>query len=134
MVSKQISHHNIKNAFDGLCFGGDNEGIHGCSPPEMLHLYQQGLYKYALAAFFQLMTNQQKSLFDNLVSEISLVCSRQSDRSFPRFRFPKGVSNLTKFTAAEQVGVVLICFIALCSKRFRTLMRKHAGKGVICCG
>ena len=127
---KQISHHNIQNAFDGLCFGGDNEGIHGCSPPEMLHLYQQGLYKYALSAFFQLMTNQQKSLFDNLVSEISQVCCRQSDRSFPRFRFPKGVSNLTKFTAAEQVAVVLLCFIALCSKKFRTLMQKHAGKGV----
>ena len=34
---KQISHHNIQNAFDGLSFGGDNEGIHGCSLSEMLH-------------------------------------------------------------------------------------------------
>jgi len=51
-----ISHHNIDNAFHKACFGGDKEGVHGCTPPEMLYLYQQGLYKYALEAFVDMMT------------------------------------------------------------------------------
>ena len=85
---RNLSHHQIENAFHSVCFGGDNEGIHGCSPPEMLHLYQQGLYKYALQAFINYLTSEQRRAFDQLISKVSDACCRQSDRTFPRFRFP----------------------------------------------
>jgi len=115
-----LSHHNIDNAFHKACFGGDKEGVHGCTPPEMLHLYQQGLYKYALEAFVDAMTSEQKRGLDQLISIVSNNCCRQSDRTFPRFRFPKGITNLSCFTASEQVGVVLVCLLAISMKRFES--------------
>jgi hypothetical protein len=119
---QSLSHHGIENAFHDVNFGGDAEGIHGCCPPEMLHLYQQGLYKYALESFMNFLTGQQRKALDQLISIISDCCCRQSDRTFPRFRFPRGVSNLTCFTASEQVGVALVCFFSLAMDDFRKLV------------
>jgi hypothetical protein len=121
---QSLSHHTINNAFHEVCFGGDNQGIHGCSPPEMMHLYQQGLYKYALQAFVDSLTSEQCRGFDQLVGKISDSCCRQSDRSFPRFRFPRGITDLKKFTAAEQVGVTLVCFLSLSMPEFNQVVLK----------
>ncbi len=127
---KLLSHHRLDNAFHKVCFGNDDQGIHGCSPPEMLHLYQQGLYKYALESFINSLTKEQCRALDQLISKISHSCHRQSDRSFPRFRFPRGVTNLSCFTAAEQVGVTLVCYLAISVVEFRTsvLLRYDASK------
>jgi len=122
---KAHSHHGIDNAFHELDFGGDEEGIHGCTPPEMLHLYQQGLYKYALKAFINYLTSEQRHALDQLIISLSDSCCRQSDRSFPRFRFPRGISNLSCFTAAEQVGVTILCFFAMIMDDFRSIMVKY---------
>ena len=82
-----ISQHFVKNAFYDACFGGNPYGIHGCIPVEVLHLIQLGLYQYALQCLFDLMTNKYKSIFDDIVGEISILCQHQSDRKLPRF-FP----------------------------------------------
>ena len=119
---KLLSHHNIDNAFHKLSFGGDPEGIHGCSPPEMLHLYQQGLYKYALESFVNSLTSEQRRSLDQLVAKVSDNCYHQSDRTFPRFRFPRGITNLSCFTAAEQVGVTLVCFLAIAMQEFESII------------
>ena len=126
---KSLSHHGIENAFHHVCFGGDPEGIHGCTPPEMLHLYQQGLYKYALEAFISLLTREQQRAFDVLFAKVADLCHRQSDRTFPRFTFPRGVTNLTRFTAAEQVGVTLVCFLSLSMQSFPSNMLKYNPRG-----
>jgi hypothetical protein len=115
---RNLSHHAVENAFHSLDFGEDPndedcQGIHGGSPPEMLHLYQQGLYKYAMDGFISQLTVEQKRNLDQLIGRLSFFCSRQCDRSFPRFRFPRGISNLSRFTASEQVGLALISFLCV---------------------
>ena len=102
-----------------MCFGEDPQGIHGCTPPETLHLYQQGLYKYALIHFFNVVLNQrQQSELDELISFLSISFQRQSDRSMPRFSFPHGVTNLSRITAKEVTGVVLLCTVAIRTHTF----------------
>ena len=118
----QLSHHHLTNAFHTIDFGGDPQGIHGCTPPETLHLYQQGLYKYALEAFFGNLNIRQKQQFDKLVGSVSNSCKHQSDRSFPRFSFPHGVSNLTRITAEELTGVIVLCIVAIQSHCFGTVV------------
>ena len=115
-----LSHHELDNAFHKVDFGGDLQGMHGCTPPETLHLYQQGLYKYALEAFFGILNQRQCKEFDKLVGAISKTCQRQSDRSFPCFLFPHGVSNLTRITAEELTSIVVLCTIVIQSHSFQT--------------
>ena len=45
--------------------------------------------------------------------------SHQSDRSFPRTYFPKGIFSLSKITADEKVGVLLILFLEMYNKSGR---------------
>jgi hypothetical protein len=47
-----ISHHNVCNAFHGVCFGGDSRGVHGATLFEILHANQIGIVKYAKNYFF----------------------------------------------------------------------------------
>jgi hypothetical protein len=113
-TSAELSHHDIQNAFHSLSFGGDTQGIHGCTPPETLHLYQQGIYKYALSYFFMEMLNtRQRSQLDDLISLLSPSFQCQSDCSLPRFSFPHGVTNLSRITAEEMTGVVVMCVVAI---------------------
>jgi len=88
----------------------------------MMHLYQLGLYKYALEAFVSFLTSEQRRSFDQLVSKVLHTCCRQSDRTFPRFRFPRGITDLTKFTAAKHVGVILICFLVLSTAEIESVL------------
>ena len=108
-----LSHYYLDNAFHPLCFGGDMEGIHGCTPPESLHVLQQGLYKYALAQFFEVMNPAQICIFDKHACNISFMCRRQSDRTFPRLSLKNGASRMSYVTAKEQTGLLLICFLTL---------------------
>ena len=118
-TSSELSHHDIENAFHLLCFGSDPRGIHGCTPPETLHLYQQGLYKYALTYFFLNVLNQRQcSELDDLTSTLSGLFQRQSDRSLPRFSFPHGITNLSRITAEEVTGVVVLCVASIRSAVF----------------
>ena len=108
-------HYNVDNAFHKLWFGGDNDGIHGCSPPETLHLLQQGLHKYALSAFFEVLNAHNTVIFEKAAYAMSIQCKRQSDRTFPRITLKKGASNISYMTAREQTGMLLVCFLTLCS-------------------
>ena len=126
-----ISHYFIDNAFHPICFGGDKEGIHGCTPPESLHVLQQGLYKYALAQFFEVMNSAQICLFDKHACAISFQCRRQSDRTFPRLSLKNGASRMSYVTAKEQTGLLLICFLTLSCPKVIDLINRVPRKIVI---
>ena len=113
---KSFSHYDIDNAFHKLWFGGDVQGIHGCTPPESLHVLQQGLHKYALSSFFELLKSSKTAIFEKAAIEMSTQCKRQSDRSFPRISLKKGASSITYMTAREQTGMLFVCCLTLCYK------------------
>jgi hypothetical protein len=118
-TSADLSHHDIPNAFHSLSFGGDTQGIHGCTPPETLHLYQQGIYKYALSHLFgEILNQRQRAELDDLIALLSPSFQCQSDRSLPHFSFPHGVTNLSRITAKEMTGVVIMCVVAIRSSIF----------------
>ena len=112
-----------------MCFGGDKEGIHGCTPPESLHVLQQGLYKYALHQFFENMNPGQIRIFDKRACEISNMCRRQSDRTFPRLNLKSGASRMSYVTEKEQTGLLLICFLTLSCAPVKDQMNKVQRKG-----
>jgi hypothetical protein len=49
---KLLSFHNVTNAFDNVCFGANEYGIHRATPSEVLHSLQKGWYQYAFEGFF----------------------------------------------------------------------------------
>lgn len=49
---KELSQHNIQNAFHNVDFGGDPHSIYGCTPVDIVvHVSQLGLFKYIMKVF-----------------------------------------------------------------------------------
>ena len=108
--------HPIDNAFDGVPLGGDEYGIMGRVPSEMLHVSGNGIMKYELRALNQLIgrgdsKQKGKGLFDTLHQMLVIDAGRQSERDFPRMSLRNGALDGTKLTATERIGILfkLLC-------------------------
>ena len=113
---QSISMHPIDNAFDGVPLGGDEYGIMGRVPSEMLHVSGNGIIKYELRALNQLIgrgdsKQKEKESFDTLHQMLLVDAGRQSERDFPRMSLRNGALDGTKLTATERIGIL---FILLC--------------------
>ena len=117
-----LSFHYVQNCFFKVCFGGNPWGIYGSCPAEMLHVLQEGLLKYMLAAFFLLFSNEGKANIDVLVGWITEMAMHQSLRGMPRMSFPYGLSGCSKLTGDDQTGSILILSLLLYMKASQSLM------------
>lgn len=113
---KGLSFHTHENAFTKICFGGDVYGINGATPPELLHEFRQGVFDICLDGFIGICGKPALEWIDCMCQKISIHTSHQSDRQFPRTSFPKGITSLSKVTADEKIGVLLILFLAMYTK------------------
>jgi hypothetical protein len=111
---KSFSFHNVNNAFDNVCFGANEFGIHRATPTEVLHSIQKGWYLYALEGFYQGMGGQSiRNFLERLVTRVSADCAHQSDRNMPRLKFSNGIQSYANLQAHETTGVLLLIIIAL---------------------
>lgn len=113
---RNLSLHDIENAFANVPFGDLHHSIFGCIPAEMLHVSGNGIMQYQLDVINQIVSagsNKQKTmhqidiLHQNLVSE----ASHQSEKDMPRMSDRNGITDGTRMTASERVGNM---FILLC--------------------
>ena len=91
-LAREISKHNISNAFDGLPLADAFQGIIGLTPQEMLHMMGCGMFKYLILGvknFIGIGANGENSRVKGLVNQhcqgmpkrtyaacpIELVCS-----------------------------------------------------------
>ena len=113
---KILSFHHHENAFNSVCFGGDEYGINGVTPPELLHEFRQGVFDTCLDGFYGICSGKAMAWIDSMSQKLSIHTSHQSDRKFPRTSFPKGITSLSKITAEEKIGVLLILFLSMYTK------------------
>jgi hypothetical protein len=125
---QSIGQHYVRNAFYDLDFGENPGGIHTATPIEMLHGLELGWFKYALKAFFSLLTPTQTKHFDELSKVYSEQHQHQSDRSFPRTSFPHGFSNVTRLQGHEYVGCLFLSVLVLSSRPWQFVIARFTRK------
>ena len=108
---KETSQTHLQNAFHGLRFNmGNNRGIHGACPSDMLHAFLLGIFKYLRVVFFEAIGKSGGPAKDinALARECSLLSRRQSDKTMPSQKgFTKGIKD-GKLMGKECRGVLLI--------------------------
>jgi hypothetical protein len=62
------------------------------------------------------LTKKPKEFLDVLAGQISGVLSHQSDRDYPRIKFPRPLSTLSQLQGHETLGVLLLLVVSLHSK------------------
>ena len=124
---KAISQTYLTNAFHPIRFSmGNDHGIHGSCPSEMLHAFLLGTFKYLRDIFFEYIGKDSEGA--RLVNALSKVYSkffaRQSDRTMPGTTFTKGIQ-VGKLMGKDYRGVLLIILAILRSTKGQAVLRKH---------
>ena len=110
---KAISQKNIQNAMYDLRFNlGNDRGIHGATPYEILHAILLGIFMYDRDTFVKMVGESAKVLEDinALARTYGTLLTRQSERDLPRTNFSKGFFK-TKIQAKEYRGIILLLAI-----------------------
>jgi hypothetical protein len=105
--------HNISNAFDDVCFGANDFGIHRATMSEVLHAIQKGWYLYTLSGLYDLLSGKPMDFLDSLATRVSRQCRHQSYRDFPRLTFANGIRSYKLMHAHEISGLLLLITICL---------------------
>ena len=113
LLLRAISYHRIDNGFHSLDFGDDERGLHGLCPAEMLHCVRLGLFKMAVTCFFNFLQPRHRAEMDRLLTTLGRQYSHQSYRDMPRTSFKFTISDLTKITAGEWTGIILLLTTSL---------------------
>ena len=133
---KAISQHLLKNAWYKVRFNlGNDRGIHGACPSEMLHAVQLGIFKYVRDIFFELVGKSSglAKEFNALGKAFGRLLAHQSDRSFGSTNFTKGIME-GKLMAKDYRGVLLNIAACIQSQAGQVLLKtrkKFRKPGVI---
>jgi hypothetical protein len=126
-----ISQHYLRNAFYDVRFSlGNDWGIHGACPVEILHSLYLGIFKYIRDIFFAELGKDSLSAkaINGLAKVYCKLFQRQSDRSIPPTHFSKGIKE-GKLMAKEYRGVLLIMLVLVRStKGSQILTRSRKGR------
>ena len=131
-----ISQHLLRNAWYKVRFNMGNErGIHGACPSEMLHAIQLGVFKYVRDIFFTILGKTSKLAIEMnaLGKAFGRLLAHQSDRSFGSTNFTKGIME-GKLMAKDYRGVLLNIAACIQSQAGQVLLKtrkKFRKPGVI---
>jgi hypothetical protein len=129
---KAMSQQYIDNAWYKVRFNpGNNRGIHGACPSEMLHALLLGIFKYTRECFFAQVgkTSELAKEIDALAKEYGDLLSHQSERDMPKCKFSEGIRKKGKLMAKEYRGVMLVIATVLRSTKGRELLKKNKNFG-----
>ena len=121
---QEMSQHFLRNAWHDLRFQlGNDHGIHGACPSEMLHQMQLGIFKYCRDIFFLELgeSAQVAKEVNGLARMYGKLLSHQSDRTLPATNFSQGIRG-GKLMAKDYRGVLLIMAVVMRSSEGRKLM------------
>ena len=121
---QEISQHYLQNAWYKCRFNqGNDRGIHGACPSEMLHAIQLGIFKYTRDIFFETIGESAQVAHDvnGLARIYGKLLSHQSDRTLPHTNFSKGIKD-GKLMAKDYRGVMLVMATLIRSTKGRELL------------
>ena len=124
---RSLSQTYLSNAFHNIRFSmGNDNGIHGSCPSELLHAFLLGTFKYIRDIFFEMIGNDSEGarMMNALANVYSKLFARQSDRTMPGTSFSRGIQ-VGKLMAKDYRGVLLI-ILAMCrSTKGRKILKKY---------
>ena len=145
-VRTRWSQHFLNNVFDHVPLADPVRGIYGATPVETLHAFRKGLIeKVSLMVLKNVPVSKQAAL-DVLAVQFHRAHRQTYRKVYPATDFSNGITNLTKISAAERVGLLFLFVIlsqydegwevlsTALQKKDRTSLKKVIGvvKALLC--
>ena len=102
---KRWSQHKIENAFEHIVFADPERGIFGATPVETMHAFRKGVIEKVTKLVLESLPASKKAAFDDLAIAFHKSHRQTHRKEYPSTDFSNGVTNLTKITASERVGI-----------------------------
>jgi hypothetical protein len=108
---KRWSQHKLDNAFAHIEFADPERGIFGATPVETMHAFRKGVIEKVTKLVLDSLPASKKAAFDDLAIAFHKSHRQTHRKDYPSTDFSNGVTNLTKITASERVGIVFLFVI-----------------------
>ena len=123
---RALSQTYLRNCFYNVQFSsGNDHGIHGSCPSELLHAFLLGIFKYLRDIFFELIgrTSESAKLINALAKIYGKLFARQSDRTLPSTNFSRGIQ-VGKLMAKDYRGVLLVMLAIIRSSKGQAILKR----------
>ncbi len=105
------SQHKLENAFNHMPLADPERGIFGATPLETMHTYRKGIIEMVTFLVLDNVPASRKALLDNLAFKFHKSHRQTWRGNFPSTDFTNGITNLTKISASERLGLVFLFVI-----------------------
>jgi hypothetical protein len=124
MLHRVFGSHAADNAFFGLDFGCNREGIFRATLTDILHTIEEATIRKFLKVFYGLMGDKQRARVDNLVESLfGQGNNRSSERhSYPKVSFIEEHTQLTRLSANERLGQLFVLAVLLQTKEGQSVL------------
>jgi hypothetical protein len=110
-LRQRWSQHRLENAFHHVEFGDPTRGIFGATPVETMHGYRKGMIEVVTFMILENVPSSKKAALDHLAVAFHKSHRQTHRKAFPATDFSCGITNLTKISASERVGLVFLFVI-----------------------
>ena len=108
LVRARWSQHYLNNAFNSVCFADSSRGIFGATPVETMHVFCKGLIEYVTFFVLENVPVSRKAAIDRLAIQFHQTHRQTHRKAYPGTDFSRGITNLTKISARERLGLVFL--------------------------
>ena len=108
---KQYSQHRVDNAFNHVIIADPIRGIMGSTPTEIMHVFRGGMIAVVTYLVLENVPDSKKAALDHLAIRYHNKHRQTCRKLYPATDFSTGITNLTKISAAERLGLVFLFVI-----------------------
>lgn len=105
------SQHKLDNAFNHMPLADPVRGIFGATPVETMHAYRKGMIEMVTFLVLDNVPASKKALLDDLALKFHKSHRQTWRGEYPATDFTNGITNLTKISASERLGLVFLFVI-----------------------
>jgi len=130
-LDKKLTAYPILNGIieGGVTFGGDDRGLFGASPTDLMHAFQSGIIPYLVKIVIAGLQPEQKRKLDELVDDLLGSVRNGEKKYYPKCSFSKQFSNLTLLTSDEWPGMLFTLLLVLRTDRGAAIFSNQFGSG-----
>ncbi|KAI2507626.1 hypothetical protein MHU86_6813 [Fragilaria crotonensis] len=103
---KQWSQHRLNNVFDSIPMADPIRGRYGATPVEIMHAFRKGMIKMVTFLILENVPPSKLAALDALAIRFHNTHRPTIRRTFPATDLSQGITNLTKISTAERLGLV----------------------------
>jgi hypothetical protein len=95
----------LENAFNHTPLDDPEHGIFGATPVETMHAYRKGIVEMVTFLVLDNVPASKKALLDDLAFKFHKSHRQTWRGNFPSTDFTNGITNLTRISASERLGL-----------------------------